>query len=181
MGGPKALVEFAGHTLHARAVERFRVAGLDVISVVNAQVEAALPPAGAGEVRLINDDPGHADGMFRSVRLAIGEAIARGADGVALLPVDLPLVTPRDVSAVIQGLKTGSPIVVATHRSQRGHPVGLSLAVMREVIAAAPESTLRDIVRRTPERVRLVEASEGAVHGVNTREELERLLHGSFR
>ena len=59
--------------------------------------------------------------------------------------------------------------------------MGLNLAVMREVIAAPPESTLRDIVRRAPERVGLVEASEGAVLGINTREELERLLNGSFR
>ena len=64
MGGPKALVEFAGETLHARAVERFRAAGLNVISVVNAQVGAALPPARPGEIRLVNGDPGHADGMF---------------------------------------------------------------------------------------------------------------------
>ena len=181
MGRPKALMEFRVGTLHSRGVGLIRSAGLEVMVVVNPVVSDALRKAGPEEQRVLNPDPEAGGGMFRSVQLGVGHALALGASGVVVIPVDLPLVTPDDVRAVVAALRAGSPIAVATHLSRRGHPVGMNLAVMREVADAAPGSTLRDLVRRDPGRVSLVEVSEGAILGVNTREELERLLARSFR
>ena len=48
-------------------------------------------------------------------------------------------------------------------------------------LAAPPSTTLRDIVRRDTSRVVEVEASEGAILGVNTKEDLERVSNRSFR
>ena len=181
MGIPKALVQFGDHTLHARGVALFRVAGLEVIVVANPAVAAALPPARPGEWRVVNECPDHESGMFGSVQMGVLDAMARGASGAILLPVDFPLVSADDVLAIAASLDGGASIVVATHRSRRGHPVGMSRPIMGEVMAAKPGTTLRDLVRKDPVRVSVIEVSEGAILGVNTKDELERLLAMSFR
>ncbi|MBK5257044.1 MAG: NTP transferase domain-containing protein, partial [Vicinamibacteria bacterium] len=105
----------------------------------------------------------------------------KGAKGVVLLPVDHPLVTGEDIRAVADALRNGAAIAVATHGGRRGHPIGLSAAVMEEITADPLLQTLREVVRRDRSRVREVAVSEGALDGVNTEEDLERVSRRSFR
>jgi len=72
-------------------------------------------------------------------------------------------------------------VVVATHGGSRGHPIGISRAIMDEIVTDTSAATLRDIVRRDPGRVVEVPVSEGAVMGVNTKEDLERVSNRTFR
>lgn len=181
IGGPKALVTLEGETFHARTLRAFRDAGLETLVVVNQAANEALGAARAGEHRVLNPDPDHPSGMFGSVRLGAAAAIERGASGALVLPVDLPLVTSADIQAVVAAMKPGACIVVATHSARRGHPIGVSADVLREIVAASPSTTLRDIVRGIAGRVIEVEASEGAILGVNTREDLERVSNRTFR
>lgn len=182
VGGPKALLELAGETFHQRALRNFRQAGIEnVVSVVNPEVDQALPRPGPAESRVVNVDPDQAAGMFASVRLGVAEALRRGASGALLLPVDHPLVTPSDLGLLARRLEAGAAIVVATHEGRRGHPLGLSRAVMEEVMDCGDAPTLRAIVRRDAARVVEAGVSEGATLGINTREELARVLNAHFR
>jgi len=182
VGGPKALLEWRGQTFHHRALRSFQQAAIEtVVVVVNGQVDETLPPPEPGERRVVNVDPDQAAGMFASVRLGVAEALRLGSSGVLLLPVDHPLVTPTDLRLLARRLEEGAAIVVATHQGQRGHPIGLSRAVMEEVVAAADAATLRAIVRRDAARVVEAAVSEGAVQGINTREDLARVLNAHFR
>jgi molybdenum cofactor cytidylyltransferase len=142
MGTPKALLTLRGETFHHRAVKALKGAGLQVVSVVNREVNEALPPGDPGEHRLVNPDPDQPTGMFSSVRLGVGEALRLGATGVLLLPVDHPLVTSDDALAVIARLTAGAAVVVPTHQGRRGHPVGLSGALMAEILADPSATTL---------------------------------------
>jgi molybdenum cofactor cytidylyltransferase len=178
MGTPKALLTLCGETFHHRAVSALEGAGLEVLTVVNRKVNEALPP---GERRLLNPDPDQAAGMFSSVRLGVAEVLQQGATGAVLLPVDHPLVTSDDALEVIARLTAGAAVVVPTHQGRRGHPVGLSGAVMAEILADLSATTLRDIVRRDPGRVVEAAASEGVLVGINTREDLERASNRTFR
>lgn len=168
-------------TFHELAVATFRGAGLDVVVVVNAEVAAALPPAGPGEHRVTNPDPDQASGMFASVKLGVFAARGRRASGVILLPVDHPLVTVADIEAVRARLNEGAAVVVAVHDGRRGHPIGISRAVMDEITSDPGLVTLRDVVHR--DRTRVVEAAvtRGGVLGVNTPEDLDRVSNRTFR
>ena len=182
MGGPKALLEWRGETLHHRALRCFRDAAIGtVVVVVNPEVDRALPPPHPDERRVVNVDPDQAAGMFASVRLGVAEALRLGSSGALLLPVDHPLVTPADLCVLSRRLKEGAAIVVATHKGQRGHPIGLSRAVMEEVIGVGDAPTLRAIVRRDAARVVEAPVSEGAVQGINTSEDLARVLNAQLR
>ena len=181
IGVPKALLRLEGETFHARGLRAFRDAGLETIVVVNRDVDEALGVAQVGEHRVLNPDPDHPSGMFESVRLAAGAAIERDASGALYLPVDLPLVTPSDIRAVVAILGGGASIVVPTHSERRGHPIGASRGVLAEILASPASTTLRDIVRRDADRVVEVPASEGAILGVNTPEDLDRVSNRTFR
>lgn len=182
VGGPKALLEWRGETFHHRALRNFRDAAIEtVVVVVNGQVDEALPPPGPDERRVVNVDPDQAAGMFASVRFGVAEALRLGANGALLLPVDHPLVTSADLRVVSRGLEEGAAIVVATHQGKRGHPIGLSRAVMKEVMEVEDALTLRAIVRRDAARVVEAAVSEGAVQGINTSEDLARVLNAQVR
>ena len=181
VGTPKALLETPSGTFHERAVRTLREAGLGVTVIVNAGIVDALPTMTAGEERIVNPDPDQVAGMFGSVKLGVNSAIVLGASGVILLPVDHPLVTSDDVSRVAEALRAGAAVVVPAHEGRRGHPIGLSRAVMEEMTADTSIETLRDVVRRDPTRVVEVEGSPGTRLGVNTKEDLERVSNRTFR
>lgn len=182
VGGPKALLEWDGETFHQRALRSFREASIDtVVVVVNPEVERVLPRPLPGERRVINEDPDQPAGMFASVRLGAKEALGWGASGALLLPVDHPLVTAGDLRVLARRLEEGAAIVVATHLGQRGHPIGLSRAILEEVLADSESSSLRAIVRRDAARVVEAPVSEGSLRGINTREDLARALDATFR
>lgn len=180
-GRPKALLRLAGELFHERALRAFSEAGLETFVVVNPVVQAELPGPGPGEQRLLNPDPDQAGGMLASIRMGLRAAWEAGAEGVVLLPVDHPLVTEADILAVTRALADGARIAVATHGGRRGHPIGLSRAMMAEIEADPGLETLRQFVRRDPARVVHLEASEGAVLGINTQEDLERVVERGFR
>jgi CTP:molybdopterin cytidylyltransferase MocA len=119
--------------------------------------------------------------MFGSIRMGVSEVVGEGARGVILLPVDHPLVVAGDIEALMAALEAGAAVAVATHGGRRGHPIGLSSAVMDEVLTDPSIATLRDIVRRDRERVVEVPASAGVTLGINTREDLERVSGRAFR
>ncbi len=180
LGTPKALLRLGGETFHRRAVAALRQAGLDVVVIVNPEVEDALPEPLPGEFRTINRDPDQDGGMLASVRLGIDWAAGQGATGVVVLPVDHPLVTGEDVRAVADRLLAGISVAVACHGGRRGHPVGISRSVMEEIAADASLQTLREVVRRDPSRVAEVTVSSGALVGVNTQQDLERMAELGF-
>jgi len=181
IGAPKALLSLDGRTFLERAAASLTDAGLEVVAILNPSVSDALPKGAFPGRRVVNPDPDLENGMFGSVRLGVREALALGARGALLLPVDLPLVTSEDVLAVAARLVAGAEVVVATHDGRWGHPIGISRSVMDEILSSPPGATLREVVRRDRERVAEVAVSEGAIMGVNTRDDLARVSSRTFR
>jgi molybdenum cofactor cytidylyltransferase len=118
--------------------------------------------------------------MFASVRLGLAAAKDLGATGAILLPVDHPMVTGNDIRAITEALTAGAEIAVASHAGRKGHPIGLSRVVMEQIAADSSIGTLREVLHRDPGRVVAVSVGAGALFGVNTKAELDRISeHGS--
>jgi 2-phospho-L-lactate guanylyltransferase len=64
------------------------------------------------------DDSG--DGLNAALGFACRHATARGAEAIAVLPSDLPRITPDDVGALIAGLKSAPCCVIGPDEQEEG-------------------------------------------------------------
>jgi CTP:molybdopterin cytidylyltransferase MocA len=127
MGLPKALLDAGGETFAARLARVFTEAGCEVLIIVGADaatLRPRLPP-----VRIV-ENAGWSAGQFSSVRVGLGEAQARA---VLVHPVDVPLVRPETVTAVLAALGS-SAAVVPTHHGASGHPLGLAAEAVERIV-----------------------------------------------
>ena len=145
MGQPKADLYVGGERLIDRAVRVLRAGGCDeVVTVVRDGVRS--PDARV----VVNPEPER--GMGSSLRLAL--ATATGLRAVILL-VDTPGIGAPAVRAV---LAADSPVVVATYRGRRGHPVAVDRSWWDEVAERAKgDRGARPFFAAHPELVREVE------------------------
>jgi CTP:molybdopterin cytidylyltransferase MocA len=145
MGQPKADLIVDGERLIDRAVQVLRAGGCDeVVTVVRDGV--VCPDARV----VVNPEPER--GMGSSLRLAL--AAATGLRAVILL-VDTPGIGAPAVRAV---LAADSPVVVATYRGRRGHPVAVDRSWWDEVAERAEgDRGARPFLAAHPELVREVE------------------------
>ena len=124
MGGPKALLEFAGRLLVERAVETALRGGCaDVVVVLGAGADEVRQRADLRGARVVvNED--WATGMGSSIRAGLGalEPDPR-LDAALVLLVDQPFVGPRAVRALLDAGRDGARLVAASFGGRRGHPV----------------------------------------------------------
>jgi molybdenum cofactor cytidylyltransferase/nicotine blue oxidoreductase len=147
MGQPKAELIVDGERLVDRAVRVLRAGGCDeVVTVVR---DGLLSP----DARVVvNPEPER--GMGSSLRLAL--AAATGTRAVILL-VDTPGIGADAIRAV---LAADAPVVVATYRGRRGHPVVVDRSWWAEVAERAEgDRGARPFLAAHPELVREVECA----------------------
>ena len=117
-----------------------------------------------------------ARGMFGSVKLGLRAALRFDPDALLVLPVDHPAVRPATVRALAGtmeealgafGARRASAgfayALVPRYRRRRGHPLALSTALARAIVADAYATDLSDAVRRN---ARLVGFLDGADPGI---------------
>ena len=127
-----------------------------------------------------------ADGRAGSLQCGL-RAVPPETTGVVVHAVDHPDVRPETVAALVAahagsspGLPADSAIPVSpprvpreamggsvflpVHRGHRGHPVLLARTVWPEVLALAPDDSLRTVVHRDPARLRDVEVNDPGIH-----------------
>lgn len=147
LGRPKALVDLGGRPavslLAAHAAAGGVTSGVVVVGAPHAdeirQGAEVAPLAWA-----LNPAP--AAGRLGSVRCGL-LATPRDAD-VLLWPVDRPLAPPGVVAALLAARgETGESFVVSpTERGRRGHPLVLAAALRARIVAAPPDTNLREFL-----------------------------------
>lgn len=167
MGRPKALLRFGDETAIARLVRVFLAAGVHPVRVVvNAEtgppIQAFLDPHRASVVIVENNEPGA--GLSDSIRIALNLHPLGDEDAIALCPVDVPLVEPRDLRVLIDAyaarhhpaerVDADRPaIVVPTREGRRGHPALFGRDAADELRDLRPGEPAHVVVRRDPARV----------------------------
>lgn len=165
MGRPKALLDAGqGRTFLERICTTLARGGCaPVIVVLRAadETESALARR-VGARTVLNPAP--EAGPITSIRCALA-ALPAGVGGIAVLPVDHPLVEPATIEELLAAFAAHpeADAFVPTHRGRRGHPVVIRDTLFTEVLEDDLPEGLRTVVRRDPARVREVPVDDAGI------------------
>ncbi len=176
MGSSKALLDAHGRTFLERVLTALREGGCTPLLVVVRNLEGpeADLARSIGVEPISNPNP--RAGPISSVRAAIRHlerVSGPGVSGLALHPVDHPLVDPETVRLLLDAFRARAPsVAIPTHRGESGHPVILSARLFPELLADPLPGGARTVVRRyRQESLRLEVTDEGVLVDIDTAEE----------
>jgi CTP:molybdopterin cytidylyltransferase MocA len=181
MGGrPKALLStgHGGETFLARIVSSLRTGGVDDVVVVAGYHHAEISRAAMRltmPVRVLSN-PAPERGQLSSLLVALAAVDHPGVRAMAVTLVDLPLLTPATVRAVLEGYRrTGAPIVRPARNGRHGHPVVFDRSLFDELRHADLEQGAKPVVRaHAGEGLEVDVDDEGAFIDVDTPEDYAR-------
>ncbi len=169
MGRLKQLLPLGDTTVIQHCLDTIIKAGTEDIVVV-------LAPGHKRLRELINDYPvtfavNKDDGsdMAESVKVGIAATDGRST-GIMVCLSDHPLVSPETLRLIAAAhRKAPHRIIIPVCKGRRGHPVLFPNGIIREICTSA---NLREIVRKDPGRVKMVEVrDDGVVTDMDTKED----------
>lgn len=173
MGRPKQLLPLREKPFVSHCLETILSSGIEEVVVVLGQegpeIEKRLEGFFHGRrIRtVLNGDP--ESGMAASVRIGLG-AVPPYSQAVAICLCDHPFVLPRTLRTLF-ALHAREPdkIIIPSFEGKRGHPTVFPRVILEELHG---ELTLRDLIRKYPDRVRQVDVpDEGVVLDMDTAED----------
>ncbi len=181
-GRPKALLS-TGHgdeTFLTRIVSTLREGGVDDVVVIAGYHEEAIGHAAslmAPPVRVLHN-PTPERGQLSSLLVALTAIDHPGVRAMLVMLVDLPLVLPATVHAVLEGYRrTGAPIVRPSRNGRHGHPVLFDRSLFDELRRANPELGAKPVVRaHAADGLEVEIEDDGAFADVDTPEDYERVF-----
>jgi CTP:molybdopterin cytidylyltransferase MocA len=145
MGTPKPLLQYGTQTLLQRLSQTLRDAGIVQISVViKPHSQDVMNEAQRlSLVTLFNDRPEL--GMAHSAAIALKNC---ASDWIALLPCDMPYLTPQAVAKCIGALNEHAKVVQPLAAGRNRHPVFLSKDLISSAVSALRAgSSLREFLK----------------------------------
>ena len=181
MGQPKAALPFGpGHTVLSRGVETLLGAGVTRVVVVAGAHPAAVRGAlGAEDDRVrVVEHRGWAAGQLTSLWRGMEEVDAPGVDALLVTLVDVPLVAPATVRALIDAWQGTRALIVRPARGRRhGHPVLFDRRLFAELRAADPAVGAKPVVRaHAADILDVVVEDEGAFLDLDRPDDYARAL-----
>ena len=173
LGRPKALLDFDGLTALELAMRSLREAGITAGVVVTGEASDVIRRAVDPSPFLWALNPMPEAGRTGSLVIGLG---AVGAVDVLLWPVDRPLAAPGTVRALLAarmeaiaaaaavGTDPGTDVILPEHDGRRGHPLILRAGLRERLLAAAPDASLRDLLREAGARRRVVPVDDPGIH-----------------
>lgn len=200
MGRSKQTLPFAGTTIVGKITRTLLDAELDGVVVVtrNELVSALDLPMDRRVSVAVNHDP--ESQMIDSIRIGLSKLWEDSLDlgsphvseqtqaqranddaGILVVPGDMPGLTASACQLCVRAFREEPrKIVVAVYAGQKGHPLILPSSLRTEV--GKLQGGLNFLVRRDPERVRLVETNHhGNIEDIDTWEQYRVALTNAFR
>jgi molybdenum cofactor cytidylyltransferase len=180
MGRAKASLAFdADDTFLTRIVKTLRDEVEDVVVVVGHEADSVIESAtrnGAPARFVVN--PHYESGQLSSILAGLRAVDHPGVVGLLLTLVDVPLISPATVRAVLERHRTsGAPIVRPVHGSRHGHPVVIARQLFDALRRADPAIGIKPIVRDYASAAGDVEVNdEGAFVDIDTPEDYTRFF-----
>lgn len=165
VGRPKALLDFGGMTALEIALRSLReggvASGVVVIGDESDVIRRAVDPTPFTWV--VNPMPS----AGRTGSLIVGLGAVGGVD-VLLWPVDRPLASAGTVRALLAAhaadRAAGADVIVPETDGRHGHPLILRAALRDTILAAAPDASLREVLRGAGARRLAVPAADPGIH-----------------
>ena len=180
MGRTKALLPIGGaDTFLTRIVSSFRAAGVeDVVVVLGHDAEtiaSALAERSVAARIVVNPD--YERGQFSSLLAGLQVVDRPGVVGMLLTLVDVPLVSPETIRAVVARYRVSAAAVVRPVSGTRhGHPVLIDRRLFDALRQADPARGAKPVIRAHVSAAGDVEVNdEGAFIDVDTPEEYAAL------
>lgn len=174
MGDFKPLLQIGSMSIVKRIVATLRQAGAeDIVMVTGFNAEALEHHlAGSGIVFLRNPDYAHTH-MFDSAKIGL-EYLADKCDRILFTPVDIPLFTAATVTAL---LDSGAELAWPVFGDQSGHPLLMSAAVARTILADSGEGGMQGAITRCGvDMTDILVDDEGILHDADTPQDYKKLL-----
>jgi len=184
MGRSKPLLPIGEHdTFVTRIVRSFAEAGVDDIVVVlgfQADAVAAKLVEGGTAARFVVNEA-YETGQLSSLLRGLNAIDRPGIRAMLLTLVDVPLVSPLTIRAVIDRYKaTNAPVVRPVRGDEHGHPVLIDRSLFRLLRAADPSKGAKPVVRDHVTAAGSVAVDDdGAFTDIDTPEAYERLMKGN--
>lgn len=190
MGQPKAVLPLGeGRTVLSFAVDALLDAGLEDVTVIAGAHRDAVRMAAqsrSGQVQVV-EHAGWQQGQLSSLLAGLDAVSTPALEAIVVLLVDVPLVSPQTVRAVIDAWhSTRAPIVRPVHGDRHGHPVVFDAAVFDDLRQADPSVGAKAVFARYQDRILNVPVNDRwAFEDLDTPEDYERfrkvLGAGRFR
>lgn len=122
----------------------------------------------------------HAEsGQFSSVIAGLNAADRPGVHGVLVTPVDVPLVLPGTVRALLTAFASGrAPVVRATYLGRHGHPVIFGRAVFDALRRADPDIGAKAVVQAHARDLIDLEVDDpGVLHDIDGPDDYARVFN----
>jgi putative nucleotidyltransferase with HDIG domain len=176
MGQFKPLLPLDGRSVIESAIDTFRSAGINRISVVTGHEAALLQPLLKGLGIPTVHNPDYASGMYSSVQAGI-KSLSEDVDACFLLPADIPLVRPATVKTIIGRYESRRPaIIYPAFRGQHGHPPLIARSLFAEILAGDGAGGLRALLQRHDEEASEIDVfDEGVLLDMDAPEDYARL------
>ncbi len=150
MKSSKPLLDFGGMPLPARLLEECRQSLVDaVVVVLGHEKERILEQVDFSGAQVV-ENSNYKSGQTSSFQSAL-EAMDPGTEAFLNLPVDHPLVTRKEIDALIQAYRNrqdSSRIFIPTFEGQEGRPVLFEISLRQEILALNPDEPVNGIIEK---------------------------------
>ena len=170
----KLIASYRGQPLVRHAATTLRSAADELIVVVGHDGQAVREALAGVDTRVVENGEWES-GLATSIRRGV-EAASDECDAIVIGVGDQPGLDADIVREVIaRWRESGRPIVSASYRGQRGHPVLFAREVFAELLRLQGDAGARLLIERSPERVSYVEVDREMPRDVDTVEQLAAL------
>lgn len=187
MGRPKASLPLgaAGETVLSTGVRALLSAGVPrVVIVAGAHPRAVREAWTVSDPRVrIVDHAGWEAGQLSSLLAGLSALGSPPPDALLVTLVDVPLVAPATIQAVVDAWRVSrAPIVRPARGDEHGHPVLFDRTLFDELARADLAAGAKPVVRAHAAEILNVQvADDGAFADMDTPEDYERILQGGRR
>lgn len=161
MGDFKPLLSIGPRTLLGHAITLFQICGIaDIVVVTGHKWQALQQELNRYHCPSVLHEQ-FADGMFSSVQAGL-KALDPANEAFFLLPVDIPLVRPNTVWALLTALNQAPSALVfyPLYRSRRGHPPLIRSGLAAEILSFDGRGGLQALLKKHRRHARNVPVND---------------------
>ena len=164
MGRDKALLNFRGKTFLQTLIDNLGAAGIANVTVVlghNAGIIQRAVNLTAVQV-VVNRE--YERGQTSSLQAGLAAMAANPPEAVMLCLVDHPAIPAEVIAKLKQHFEsTHPPVLIPTHKGERGHPVIISEKLFAELLALPPGEPANVLIRKYHDATQFVDVADRGI------------------